>query len=57
MLMQLELLQSRLLDVGSAVATPLDSSSQHKINRVTFASSNTETLEVGTGTNQDTAHH
>lgn len=45
-LLQLELLQSRLLDVGSAVATPLDSSAQHKINRVSFASSNTDTLEV-----------
>ncbi|KAL4427432.1 hypothetical protein ABPG77_000721 [Micractinium sp. CCAP 211/92] len=42
---QLEAIQSRLLDVGSAVATPLHSSSEHKLQRVAFCASHTEQLE------------
>jgi hypothetical protein len=43
---QLEQLQSRLLDVGSAVATPLDNSSQHKLRRAAFDAASTQQLEV-----------
>lgn len=42
---QLEEIQSRLLDVGSAVATPADSSSQSKLARVAFPSSATAEVE------------
>lgn len=46
-LLQLEQIQSRLLDVGSAVATPIDSSSESKLKRVQFDSQATSHLEVG----------
>jgi hypothetical protein len=39
---------SRLLDVGSAVATPTDSSSEHKLARVQFPNEATTQLEVRT---------
>ncbi|KAL4447398.1 hypothetical protein ABPG75_004617 [Micractinium tetrahymenae] len=42
---QLEGIQSRLLDVGSAVATPLPSSSEHKLQRVAFSAAHTQQLE------------
>lgn len=42
---QLEEIQSRLLDVGSAVATPAESSSQHKRERVVFDAAATAKLE------------
>ena len=43
---QLEEIQSRLLDVGSAVATPPDGASQHRRERVTFDSGATARLEA-----------
>lgn len=42
---QLESIQSRLLDVGSAVATPLPSSSDKKLQRTAFSSAHTAQLE------------
>lgn len=42
---QLELIQSRLLDVGSAVATPLDQSSESKLARARFDGAATPLLE------------
>lgn len=39
-------IMSRLFDVGSSIATPVDSSSKHKLNRVKFAESNVSTLET-----------
>jgi hypothetical protein len=45
-IVQLAEIQSRLLDVGSAVATPADSSSQSKLARVAFPSSATAEVEV-----------
>lgn len=45
LLEQLEVVQSRLLDVGSAVATPADKSSESKLQRVRFDASSTEQLE------------
>jgi hypothetical protein len=39
---------SRLLDVGSAVATPTDASSQTKLARVQFPQGCTAQLEVST---------
>lgn len=42
---QLERIQSRLLDIGSAIATPLSESGQAKINRVSFPDGEIETLE------------
>ena len=45
--MQLEVIQSRLLDVGSAVATPIDSSPEAKLKRVQFDAQSTSQLEVG----------
>lgn len=43
---ELEEVLSRLLDVGAAVATPLDTTkSQAKINRVSFSADNTTRLE------------
>ena len=44
--MQLQVIMSRLLDVGSAVATPVDSSSQHKLAKVQFPAESTSQLEV-----------
>lgn len=44
--LQLEQIQSRLLDVGSAVATPMDSSSESKLKRVQFDAASTSQLEV-----------
>jgi hypothetical protein len=44
--LQLAEIQSRLLDVGSAVATPADSSSQSKLARVAFPGSATAEVEV-----------
>jgi hypothetical protein len=44
--MQLEVIMSRLLDVGSAVATPTDASSQTKLARVQFPKGTTAQLEV-----------
>eukprot|EP00963_Diacronema_lutheri_P003463 scaffold283_cov316-Pavlova_lutheri.AAC.33 len=38
--------QSRLLDVGSAVATPATSSAAHKLERTKFDASNVQTLET-----------
>jgi hypothetical protein len=52
--LQLEEIQSRLLDVGSAVATPADSSSQAKLARVAFPSSATAQVEVR---EQQQQHH
>lgn len=43
---QLEVIMSRLLDVGSAVATPADSSSQQKLSRVQFPKESTAQLEA-----------
>lgn len=37
---------SRLLDVGSAVATPVASSSEHKLAKVQFPQDSTAQLEV-----------
>eukprot|EP00245_Coleochaete_scutata_P008836 TRINITY_DN2788_c0_g1_i1.p1 TRINITY_DN2788_c0_g1~~TRINITY_DN2788_c0_g1_i1.p1 ORF type:complete len:275 (-),score=61.26 TRINITY_DN2788_c0_g1_i1:272-1096(-) len=42
---QLEEIQSRLLDVGSAVATPAGSASVHKLNRARFPEGEVEKLE------------
>jgi len=39
-------IQSRLLDVGSAVATPLDKSSAGKLKRVDFADAHVDLLEA-----------
>ena len=44
--LQLEELQSRLLDVGSAVATPIPTSSEAKLQRVAFDPSHTPKLEA-----------
>lgn len=44
--MQLEIVQSRLLDVGSAVATPMTSASDRKLAKVKFDEDATEKLEV-----------
>ncbi|KAL3148408.1 hypothetical protein ABBQ38_013863 [Trebouxia sp. C0009 RCD-2024] len=43
---QLESIQSRLLDVGSAVATPLENSSDGKLQRTLFDVSATSLLET-----------
>lgn len=43
--MQLEFIQSRLLDVGSAVATPRPSASDAKLARVAFDPAHTAVLE------------
>lgn len=43
---QLVEIQSRLLDVGSALATPLDSSSEEQLERVHFADEHVEKLEA-----------
>lgn len=45
LLLQLEELQSRLFDVGSAIATPIPTSSEAKLQRVAFDSSHTAKLE------------
>lgn len=42
---QLETIQSRLLDVGSAVATPLDNATEKKVARAAFPTGPTEDLE------------
>lgn len=42
---QLEVIQSRLLDVGSAVATPISSSSEAKLKRTKFDGGSTVQLE------------
>jgi len=42
---QLQEIQSRLLDIGSAVATPVSSSSESKIQRVSFSEGHVEILE------------
>lgn len=42
---QLTVIQSRLLDVGSAIATPIDTSSAAKLSRVTFADAHVVALE------------
>jgi ATP:cob(I)alamin adenosyltransferase len=42
---QLAEIQSRLLDLGSAIATPLDSSSPEQLSRVAFPSEMSVTLE------------
>uniref|UniRef100_A0A061RUF7 Corrinoid adenosyltransferase MMAB n=1 Tax=Tetraselmis sp. GSL018 TaxID=582737 RepID=A0A061RUF7_9CHLO len=42
---QLETIQSSLLDIGSAIATPLDSSPDRKKNRVQFEESQVDKLE------------
>ncbi len=42
---QLQHTQSRLLDVGSAVATPVDTSSSIKIQRTAFPAAHTSQLE------------
>lgn len=42
---QLEIIQSILLDVGSAVATPLPSSSKHKLERTKFDATHTPIVE------------
>lgn len=45
----MEAIQSKLLDLGSAIATPIDTSSQAKLQRVQFPSEATAELEVGVG--------
>lgn len=45
-MLQLESIQSRLLDVGSAVATPLENSSDGKLKRTLFDASATSLLEA-----------
>jgi ATP:cob(I)alamin adenosyltransferase len=42
---QLEIVQSRLLDVGSAVATPLDKASKQKMQRAAFPKGLAEDVE------------
>jgi cob(I)alamin adenosyltransferase len=42
---KLEVIQSRLLDIGSCVATPIDTSSEQKLSRVHFDQSHVEKLE------------
>ena len=42
---QLREVQSRLLDVGSAVATPLDASSERKVSKTAFAAAHVDTVE------------
>lgn len=42
---QLQEIQSRLLDIGSAVATPISTSSESKIKRVSFSEQHVDTLE------------
>eukprot|EP00877_Chromochloris_zofingiensis_P006750 jgi/Chrzof1/2328/Cz11g11050.t1 len=42
---QLEVIQSRLLDVGSAIATPVDKSPEYKLQRVAFDVQATSKLE------------
>ncbi|EFN59559.1 hypothetical protein CHLNCDRAFT_49309 [Chlorella variabilis] len=42
---QLEVIQSRLFDVGSAVATPRPTSSDHKLQRVAFSEAHAAQLE------------
>ncbi len=44
--LQLEELQSRLLDVGSAVATPIPTSSEARLQRAAFNPSHTPKLEA-----------
>lgn len=46
LVMQLEVIQSRLLDVGSAIATPVDKSPEYKLQRVAFDVQATSKLEV-----------
>ena len=45
LLMQVVTIQSRLFDVGSAVATPLDTASEAKRNRTQFDEAETSRLE------------
>lgn len=42
---QLEEIQSRLLDIGSSIATPLKSSKEHQLNRVQFSANHISNLE------------
>jgi ATP:cob(I)alamin adenosyltransferase len=51
---QLEVIQSRLLDIGSAVATPANKSSERKLENVRFNASATEQLEKWLDTMDDT---
>ena len=44
--LQLQKIQSRLLDVGSAVATPLENSSDGKLKRTVFDDTATSALET-----------
>ena len=44
--LQLQQIQSRLLDVGSVVATPLEKSTQRKLQRVLFDAAATPLLET-----------
>ena len=43
---QLQTIQSRLLDVGSAVATPVDKSSKTKVERAAFAEAEASTADL-----------
>lgn len=43
--LQLQTVQSRLMDVGSAVATPLENSSDRKLKRASFDSTAAPLLE------------
>lgn len=43
---QLEEIQSRLIDVGSAIATPASASQAGKVTRTRYSSEHTKTLEV-----------
>lgn len=45
LLEQLREVQSRLLDVGSAVATPLDTSSERKVSKVAFDAAHIDKVE------------
>lgn len=49
LLLQLQAIMSRLLDVGSAVATPVSSSPERKLARVQFPQEATAQLEVCRG--------
>eukprot|EP00210_Caulerpa_lentillifera_P000021 g20.t1 len=57
LLEQLEFIQSRLLDVGSAVATPISSSSKQAIERVRFDPEATTAIENWIDKMNDTLPH
>jgi hypothetical protein len=46
---QLTIIQSRLIDIGSAIATPSTAAQGAKVRHTRFDPSHTQTLEVGRG--------